>query len=63
MNANIKADTWWLSHPNLVLLVDYLAEVGWGGREIAEVVRKPWQYSEEFTAARTGAPIELEPGL
>ncbi len=43
---------WHAAHSNLVVLVDYLAsEEGWTGEEIAEVVRKPWQYEDEFRAA------------
>lgn len=42
---------WHAVHDNLVTLVDYLAGEGWSGLEIAEVVRKPWQYEDEFRAA------------
>lgn len=42
-----------MSHDDLVLLVDWLADFGdYTGREIAEVVRKPWNYTKELTNAR-----------
>ena len=42
-----------MSHDDLVLLVDWLADFGdYTGREIAEVVRKPWSYVSELTAAK-----------
>lgn len=46
---------WWAQHDSLVLMVDYLAEEGWTGKEIADVVRKPWAFEDEYWAATTEA--------
>jgi hypothetical protein len=55
---------WYRVPGNLSWLVDYLAEVGWTGREIAALVRNPGAYSSEYARARTGAvTTETEPGL
>lgn len=56
-------DTWFLDYREIVWFVEYLAEVGWTGREIAHVVAKPRSYTTEYLAARASAPLETEPGL
>lgn len=51
-------------YSNIVSLVEYLAEMGWSGREIAHVVAKPGAYSDEYELMVAGlACCETEPGL
>lgn len=43
---------WWMDHSNIVLLADWLAHAGEDGDAVAEAVRKPWNYDEEFYRAQ-----------
>ena len=47
---------WYCDHANLVILTEYMARDGATGDEVAEAVRKPWKYTDEFDLARLGAP-------
>jgi len=44
-------EDWWTYYENIILLVHYLAEVGWQAEDIAYAVEKPWKYFQEFSSA------------
>lgn len=50
---------WYYRIPELVLLTSYMAEHGRDAKEVADAVEKPWNYEEEYAAARK----ELDVGL
>jgi len=49
--AEPESLSWHTVHANLVSLVNHLAYVeDWTGREIADVVEKPWKFHDEWAA-------------
>jgi hypothetical protein len=46
---------WWEDRSNLALLVRYMANTGYAGREIADMVSEPWHWDGEFDEAKAWA--------
>lgn len=44
-------DDWWINYDNIIILIDYLADMEWSGKEIADVVEKPWHFTTEYQEA------------
>lgn len=42
---------WYAVHDNLILLADYMASYGYSADDLAEMIRKPWQWADEYDAA------------
>jgi hypothetical protein len=55
--VQIEGLPWYADHANLIILTDYMANCGdYSASDVAEAVRKPWQYRDEFDLARLGDP-------
>jgi hypothetical protein len=51
-----------LTHLDLVVLTAFLADNGWSGKSIADVVEKPWHYLEELKLAQAVGEHEASAG-
>lgn len=47
---------WYDRRANVGDLVQFLLDEGWGADEVAEAVRRPWKYADEYLQMREASP-------